>query len=234
VLDAASAVLAAPRRVSPPAAWRIRLVSVGVGVLMSLGVGVWVMSTDEVAALAAVVGIHAVKTVKTQRPAVAVIVDVPAADAATVARYLGRDHLEASIATTAALERPALHALSEFGDVPMPAIGHYGPFGWIRTSSQLRREARALHLHHRFYYLEPPNPSLGELLLARTAGALPVRGSLALDPHTPLPKERLRAGAVIVVSLGGSSTGSLRVLDRLARALQSDGLIGLPLSDLTS
>ena len=156
-----------------------------------------------------------------------------AAPAPQVARRLGHDGLEASIATTVALTAPAMRALSSYGDVPIPTIGHAGLFGWMRTSSTLRREARALHLHHRFYYLEPHDPSLGQLLLARTAGGLPVRGFLTLGADSRLPKQHLRAGAVIVVSLSGSAQ-SLRALDRLATALQSDGLIGLPLSALTS
>jgi len=231
VLDAAAAVLGAHRRVSPLAPWRIRLASVSVAVLLSLGAGAWVMSTDEVAALANVVGIHALKIVKTDRPAVAVIVDAPTRAAAAVARRLSHDRIEASIATTTTLGSAAMRTLRANGDVPIPTIGHSGAFGWIRTSSILRREARALHLHHRFYYLEPHDPSLGQLLLARTAGALPVRGSVALDAHTRLSKRSLRAGAVVVVSLDGSAR-SLRLLDGLARALQADGLIGLPLSAL--
>ena len=75
-------------------------VGVGVAVLMSLGAGFWVMSTDEVAAFASVLGIHPVKALKTDRPAVALLVRAPAGALATVARRLGHDGLEASIATT--------------------------------------------------------------------------------------------------------------------------------------
>jgi UDP-N-acetylglucosamine:LPS N-acetylglucosamine transferase len=232
-LDAASAVLAAPRRVNPLARWRMRFVSIAAAVLMSLGAGVWVMSTDEVAAFASVIGIHEVRTVKTTRPAVALLVRAPVGEAVTVARRLGRDHLEASIATTTAPSAAAIPVLAASGDVPIPAIGRAGFFGWIHTSSALRREARALHLHHHFYYLEPHDPSLGQLLLARTAGGLPVRGSVAFGERTQLPDRPLRAGDVIVVTLSGSPA-TLRSLDRLARALQSRGLIALPLSAFTA
>jgi UDP-N-acetylglucosamine:LPS N-acetylglucosamine transferase len=231
-LDAASAVLAAPRRVHPLARWRMRFVRISAAVLMSLGAGVWVMSTDEVAAFAAVIGIHEVKTVKTTRPAVALLIRTPAGDAVTVARRLGRDHLQASIATTTAPAAAALPVLSAYGDVPIPAIGRAGFLGWIHTSSALRREARALHLHHHFYYLEPHSPSLGQLLLARTAGGLPVRGSVVFGERTQLPDRPLRAGDVVVVTIS-SSPATLRSLDRLARALQSRGLIALPLSAFT-
>ena len=232
-LDAASAVLAAPRRVNPLARWRMRFVSVAAAVLMSLGAGVWVMSTDEVAAFAAVIGIHEVRTVKTTRPAVALLVRAPVGEALAVARRLGRDHLQASIATTTAPSAAAMRVLSTYGDVPIPAIGRAGFFGWIHTSSALRREARALHLRHHFYYLEPPHPSLGQLLLARTAGGLPVRGSVVFGGRTQLPDRPLRAGDVIVVTLSGS-LATLRSLESLARALQSRGLIALPLSAFTS
>jgi UDP-N-acetylglucosamine:LPS N-acetylglucosamine transferase len=231
-IDAASAVLAAPRRVSPLARWRMRFVSIAAAVLMSLGAGVWVMSTDEVAAFAAVIGIHEVRTVKTTRPAVALLVRAPVGEAVTVARRLSRDHLQASIATTTAPSTAAMPVLVASGDVAIPAIGRAGFFGWIHTSSALRREARALHLHHHFYYLEPHDPSLGQLLLARTAGGLPVRGSVAFGERTQLPDRPLRAGDVIVVTLSGSPA-TLRSLDRLARALQSHGLIALPLSAFT-
>jgi len=232
-LDAASAVLAAPRRVNPLARWRMRFVSVAAAVLMSLGAGVWVMSTDEVAAFAAVIGIHEVRTVKTTRPAVALLVRAPVGEAVAVARRLGRDHLQASIATTTAPSAAAMRVLSTYGDVPIPAIGRAGFFGWIHTSSALRREARALHLRHHFYYLEPPHPSLGQLLLARTAGGLPVRGSVVFGGRTQLPDRPMRAGDVIVVTLSGSPA-TLRSLESLARALQSRGLIALPLSAFTS
>jgi hypothetical protein len=208
-------------------------VSVSVAVLLSLGVGFWVMATDEVAAFASVLGIHPVKTLKTDRPAVALLVRVPTGSLAVVARRLGHDGLEASIATTAPLTTQTMRTLKANGDVPIPTLRHLGLFGWIRTSSQLRHEARALHLRRHFYYLEPHNPSLGELLLARAAGGLPVHGSVSLSTGATLPPRPLRAGDVIVVSLTGSAA-SLRALDRLASVLQSDGLIGLPLSALTS
>jgi hypothetical protein len=227
-LDAASAVLTAHRRIRPLAAWRMRVARIGAAVLMSLGVGFWVMSTDEVAAFASVLGIHPVKTLKTDRPAVDLLISAPAGTLTTVAARLGRDGLEASIATPAPLAARTMRSLRANGDVPIPTLRHAGLFGWIRTSSRLRHEARALHLHRHFYYLEPHNPSLGELLLARAAGGLPVRGSVSLSTKAELPARPLRPGDVVVVSLNGSSA-SLRALDRLEALLQSDGLIGLPL-----
>jgi len=232
VLDAASAVLAAPRRVSQIARWRLRAVGVGVAALLSLCGGAWMMSTDEVAAFASVVGIHPVKTVKTIYPAAGVIVYAPAGETQAVAARLRRDALVASIATTVVPGTAVRHLLRADGDTLIPTLRHAGLFGWIGTPAQLRREARALHLHHHFYYLEPQSPSLGQLLLARTAGGLPVKGSVVLDAaQAGLPMRPLRQGEIVVVSLG-STAATLHAIDRLAHTLQADGLVGLPLSAL--
>jgi UDP-N-acetylglucosamine:LPS N-acetylglucosamine transferase len=232
VLDAASAVLAAPRRVSQIARWRLRVVSVAVAALLSLTAGAWMMSTDEVAALAAVVGIHPVKSLKTIYPAVGVIVYAPGGEVATVAARLHSEGLQGSVATTVAPQAAVRRTLRAAGDEAIPTLARSGLFAWLRTPAQLRHEARALHLRRHFYYLEPPSPSLGELLLARTAGGLPVRGAVVLGAHTTLPKQPLREGDIVVISLS-STRATLAAIDRLAHVLHGDGLIGLPLSRLT-
>jgi UDP-N-acetylglucosamine:LPS N-acetylglucosamine transferase len=231
VLDAASAVLGAPLRVSQIARWRLRAASIGVAALLSLSAGAWMMSTDEVAAFAAVVGIHPVKTFKTIYPVVGVIIDAPAGQAATVAARLKHDGIQASLASSVVPGTPERELLSRNGDDLIPMLARTGLFAWIGTPHALRREARALHLRHRYYYLEPQSPSLGELLLARTAGGLPVHGSVLLSAKTVMPTRSLRAGDVIVVSY--KSTGAtLRALDGLAHTLHADELVGLPLSRL--
>jgi len=228
--DAASAVLGAPRRVRPIARWRMRVANMGAALLLTLGAGTWVMSTDELDAFASAL-VHTVKTVHTNRPVVFVIVRAPNGDAAAIARRLALDGLEASIATTNVPGAAALRTISRSGDQSIPAIRRAGGLGWIHTSSVLRRDARALHLHHRFFYLEPSNPTFGQLLLGRTAGGVPVRGSVALSSRTPLPRRAFRKGDVVVVTVDGSAA-SYGVLDRVADALASEGLAGLPLSAL--
>ena len=173
---------------------------------------------------------HPVTKVQTPYPEVAVIVRATPGDAAVIARRLARDNLEASIATTSVPTGSAMRALSRSGDQSIPEINHVGFLGWLRTPSSLRREARALHLPHRFYYLAQ-NATVGQLLLGRTAGGVPVRGSIVLDSHTPVSTRSLHKGAIVVVTVT-SSPQSLQVLDRLASALQSAGLVGLPVYEL--
>ena len=230
-LDAATAVLDAPRRVSPVARWRLRAANIGTAMLLTLVAGTWVMSTDELDAFASAL-VHQVKTVKTNAPVAFVVVRAPTDDAATVARRLRADGLEASIATTAVPGANVLRTIRLDGDQSIPAIGRGSALSWIHTPSVLRRDARALHLHRRFYYLEPLDPTVGQLLLARTTGGVPVRGSVTLDARDPLPARQFKKGDVVVVSV--SSLGSYGELDRVADALESDGLTGLPLSALGS
>ena len=231
VLDAASAVLSAPMRVSQIARWRLRAVSVGVAALLSLSAGAWMMSTDEVAAFAAVVGIHPIKTVKTIYPAVGVIVAAPEGQTAALARRLRHDGIQASIASAVVPGTAVRRLLRADSDELIPTIARSGLFAWIGTPTQLRHEARALHLHRHYYYLEPQSPSLGELLLARTAGGLAVRGSVTLSEKASTPRRPLHAGDVVVVTFK-SASATLGAVDRLAHQLHSDELVGLPLSRL--
>jgi hypothetical protein len=230
-LSAAAAVLGAPLRVSQLARWRMRAVNIGAAALLSLSVGAWVMSTDEVAAFAAVVGIHPVKAFKTIYPVVGVIVDAPAGQAGAVAARLKRDGLQGSVASAVVPTSAARALLRRNGDQLIPTLAHTGLFAWIGTPTALRREARELHLRHHYYYLEPQNPSLGELLLARTAGGLPVRGSVVVGAKTGMPKRALHAGDIIVVRYK-STAATLTAVDRVAHRLHSDELVGLPLSRL--
>jgi len=231
VMDAASAVLSAPMRVSQIARWRLRAVSVGVAALLSLSAGAWMMSTDEVAAFAAVVGIHPIKTVKTIYPAVGVIIDAPAGETATLARRLHSDGIQASIASAVVPDAAVRGLLRRNGDELIPTIARSGLFAWLSTPAQLRHEARALHLRRHYYYLEPQNPSLGELLLARTAGGLAVRGSVALSEKSSVPRRALHDGDVVVVTFK-SASATLHAVDHLAHLLHADQLVGLPLSRL--
>jgi hypothetical protein len=208
----------------------MRAASIGTALLVTLGAGTWVMSTDELDAFASAL-VHQVKTVKTSEPVVFVVVRAPAGDAAAVARRLAADDLAGSIATVTVPGSAALRVINLKGDQSIPTIRRAGLLGWIHTSSILRRDARALHLHHRFYYLEPHGETFGQLLLARTAGGVPVRGSVALGSGTRLSGHDFSKGDVVVVTLSGTGS-SYGVLDRLADALASDGLVGLPLSAL--
>ena len=231
--DASDVVLRAERRVSPLPAWRMRAARAGSAMVLALSAGTWMMSTDEMNALAAVLlRIKPVLTVHTTRPDVAVIVRAPQSAIAVIEGRLAADGVQATFASNSMPSAATLAQLRAAGNAFMPEATRAGilPTRWVAIRNHLRREARAMGLGHHFFYLEPRTGlTLGQLVLDRTAGALPVIGSVTLDSTSPLPQRPLRPGDVVVLTLD-SSVASLRSLDVFASELAAERLSGVPLS----
>jgi UDP-N-acetylglucosamine:LPS N-acetylglucosamine transferase len=232
---ASDVVLATPRRVRPIPLWRLRLAALGTQAVLLLGIGLWVMSTDEVSAVAAkILHVHALARVNTDRPDVGLIVHAPAAELPIVATELADRGIHVSFADDSSVPVPAtVRRLRSLGDQLLPEIGASGPLlRWIRTRGSLHAQARALGLGHRYFCLQPQGGlTVGQLVLARTAGATPVSGALRLSATGPLPQRPALAGDVVVVTLDGS-TESVAGLERIASWLHSDRLGAEPLGAL--
>jgi processive 1,2-diacylglycerol beta-glucosyltransferase len=233
---AVDVVLQAPRRVRPIPRWRLRAIALASWLVVLSGLGAWVMSTDDVAALAdKILHVHPLVHVATSQPDVGVIVHTPAADIAAVASALASDGIHVSIADDSSVPSSTrIAALHSLGDQLLPEVPGSAPLRWERTRSLLRAQARALGLLHRgFYFLEPRGGlSVGQMVLARTDGAFPVKGAQRISATGALPQRRMRAGDVLVVELDGSSA-SVRGLERIVAWLGSSGLGVEPLSALT-
>lgn len=234
-LAAGDIVLQAPRRVNPIPRWRLRLAAFATQLTLMLVLGSWMMSTDEVTSVAAkILRVHELVRVGTTQPDVGVIVHAPADDIALVASALAARGIHVSFADDAGVPYAGRIAkLRTLGDEFLPEAPGSGPLRWEHTRSVLRSQARALGLRHRFYYLRPRGGlSVGQLVLARTAGATPVKGALRLSATSPLPQRPMRAGDVLVVELDGSSTSVLG-LERIVYWLGTSGLGAEPLARLT-
>jgi hypothetical protein len=78
--------------------------------------------------------------------------------------------------------RATVLRVRSLGDEVLPEVPGSAALRWVRTRSVLHSQARALGLRHRFYYLQPRGGlTVGQLVLARTAGATPVCGSQRLS-----------------------------------------------------
>jgi UDP-N-acetylglucosamine:LPS N-acetylglucosamine transferase len=234
--DAAELVLDPPRRVRPIPLWRLRAAALAAQLALLLGLGTWMMSTDEVAALA-VKALHMqpLVRVRTSRRDVAVIVRVPRRAERLVAAELASRGIRASFADDHTAPGQATVArLRALGDEALPSIPDTGSLlRWVSARSTLRAQARALGLRHGFYFLQPRGGmSLGQLVLAHTTGAKPVSG-MRLNATGPVPQRPARAGELLVVTLDGSRASVLG-LDRIASALAREGLGTAPLASLTS
>jgi processive 1,2-diacylglycerol beta-glucosyltransferase len=229
---AADVVLQAPRRVRPIPRWRLRTVALATQLVLLLGVGTWMMSTDDVTALASkILHVHALAKVKTTQPDIGLIVHVPPGQVSQVASELARRGIHASFADDGGVPSPVMVAkLRALGDEVVPEVLGSSAFRWVRTRGMLHAQARALGLHHRFYYLQPPGGlTVGQLVLARTDGATPVSGSQRLKATGPLPQRPVRAGDVLVVELDGSPA-SVAGLERIVSWLGGKGLGAEPLA----
>ena len=228
-------VLKTPRRVSPIPLWRLRLVAFVTQLVLLLGVGMWTMSTDEVSAwAAAILHVHPLVHVHTKRPDVGVIVRAPAREVALVASELAAQGIHASFADGGMHAPATITALRALGDELLPELPSSSSFlHWMSARGTLSAQARALGLHRRFYFLEPGGGlTVGQLLLARTAGATPVKGALRLSARAPLPQRPLRAGDVLVVGVDGSGA-SVRGVERIASRLGAERLSVESLAALT-
>ncbi len=234
-LAAADVVLAAPHRVRVIPRWRLRTVALATQLVLLLGVGTWMMSTDEVTALASkILHVHPLATVKTDQPDVGLIVHVPPGDVSQVALELARRGIHASFADDGGVPSPVMVAkLRALGDEVVPEVPGSSVLRWVRTRGLLHAQARALGLHHRFYYLQPPGGlTVGQLVLARTDGATPVCGAQRLKADGGMPQRSTRAGDVLVVELDGSPD-SVSGLERIIASLGGKGLGAEPLAWLT-
>ena len=233
---AAEVVLNVPRRVRPIPRWRLRTVAIAGQLALLLGVGTWMMSTDEIAALAVnILHVHPLTRVRTNSPEVGVIVRTPRGDIPIVASELADRGMHVSFADDAAV--PARETIAEvraLGDEMLPEVPRSSALRWVRTSGVLRAQAHALGLHHRFYYLEPPGGlTVGQMVLGRIAGATPVRGAARLSATSALPQRASRAGNVLVLEADGSPASVLSLERDLAR-LSDSGLAVESLSSLTA
>jgi len=232
---AAEVVLHAPQRVQAIPRWRLRAVALATQLALLLFAGTWVMSTDEVTALATrILHVQPLVQVKTTRPDVGVIVHAPASSMGLVAAELASRGIHVSFADDGSVPSPAtIAAVRSLGDEVLPEVPGSGALRWVRTRGLLRSQARALGLRHRFFYLQPRGGlTVGQLVLARTAGATPVSGAMRLSATGRLPQRPTRAGDVVVVELDGSSSSVLG-LERIISWLGGDGLAAEPLAWLT-
>lgn len=232
---AVDVVMQAPQRVRPIPRWRLRLATLATQLVVLIGIGAWMMSTDEVTAVAnELLHVHELVRVATVQPEVGVIVHAPSRDIEPIASQLAAAGIHVSFADDCGVPAQSQVArLGGLGDELLPEISSPHMFHWLHTRSTLRSQARALGLRHKFYFLRPDGGlSVGQMVLARTTGAIPIKGALRLSATAALPQRRMRAGDVLVVDLDGSSA-SVAGLERIVAWLGSSGLGAEPLSWLT-
>jgi len=231
---AAHLVLDAPTRVSPTPRWALRARTLASQAAIVLALGTWMMSTDEVAALAKIFGVHPLTQVHTSRHEVALIVRTPAGEIVPAATALAAQGIHVSFADGAgsgAPPRQRIAAVHAAGDGLVPEAAHSSFLRWLSTRGQLHRQASALKLGRHYYYLPPRGGAdLGQLVMAQLAGETPVYG--AYDVHGASLHGAVRPGDVIVLEASGPQV--VADVSELGRELASRGYAVHTLGEVTS
>jgi UDP-glucose 4-epimerase len=198
-----------------------------VAVAASLGWGV--MSDDSFNFLSGVLGGGPTTSVKTDRPVVGVLVDVPAAMATEVARELRRDGGAGSIGLTGSVAPATLAAIRAAGSDALPRLKPGGPVRWIRTRSQIKDLAHDLGVTGHIYYEAPARGfTYTQNLLAHTAGASAVKGHVRVVGTGPI--EDLDRGDIVELAVDGPEWRDR--LRSLFRQLRARHLAAVPADDL--
>ncbi|HEY1688065.1 MAG TPA: glycosyltransferase [Solirubrobacteraceae bacterium] len=220
---AADIVLDPPRRVRTIPFWRMAAVTALTQLVLLLAVGVWILSTDEVRAVASVIlKVQPLTQVRTSRQDVGVIVRTPLRDMTPVASALSARGIHVSFADDGqTLGRRLVARMHTLGDQVVPQVtASKALLHWIHTPDLLSDQAQALGLDRHYYFLQPRNGlTVGQLLLARSSGAKPVSGAIRISAKGSWPQASVRAGDVLVVSADGSGASVLG-LDRIVEELE--------------
>ena len=130
-------MLDAPRRVRPIPLWRLRLIAFVTQFVLLLGISMWLMSTDEVTAVAALfLGGHALKQVDTSAPDVGLVVRAPADEVSQLAGELERAGVHASFADNGAYASSTIADLhvsarrTHAGTAPLGLAVSVGAHAW--------------------------------------------------------------------------------------------------------
>ncbi len=213
-------------RVRPLSRWRLAADRALAGVACA-GVLLWSLATDDAYTFAsAPLRMAPVSHLSTPTLDVALVVRVPAGAAPALATALARDGVHATFASLDEPSAAGRRTIASAGDDVLPALGAAAPARWLRTRAHL---ADAPSAAGRRRYLVPPGGlTLGQYVMARSAGAAPLRGQEDVDLASGGDGPAARPGD-IVIAAGAPSPATVV---RLAGRLRERGLSPVPLSTL--
>jgi hypothetical protein len=180
--------------------------------------------------LAKLLDLSPMTAVATSQPDVGLLIDSQARSAGGIARQLSHRGLRASLAVNDSPASAAVHGIRRRGDGLLPRLDSGGVFHSFGTRGRLLHTAAALGVGHKFFYEPDGDFTLGQYLLAHTAGGSPVRGSVRARPGDQLGP--LHAGEIVQLEGVTSDPGWTSTLDSLRRRLARGGLTGVTVPEL--
>jgi processive 1,2-diacylglycerol beta-glucosyltransferase len=222
--DAATVVMAAVARVIPVPRWLQAARRAATPLVCSVGL-VWTVTTADAFSVASrVLHVHPLTGVPARTDHLDLVVAAPEGREIADARLLARHGIHVTFSVTYRPSATMIADVRAAGDDLLPALESPGATRWLGTSDDLSDLRHALGVRR---FLEPRGGmSLGQYLLARTAGGQPVAPA-------QLPSRRaagaLHAGEIAVI--GEEGPVSARELLSLVAHARHEGLRVAPLPD---
>jgi hypothetical protein len=161
------------------------------------------------------------------------VIRAPARAVPALVAVLRRGQAHASFAFALAPDRRTLRALTVAGDEPLPELRPAELTRWLDTKDELKRDAHALGLADRRFFLAPPSGfTAGQYLLARDIGAAPIVGAVRIDPETEGVARTLKRGEIIVLTIRSQPRSDANALEELLAGLARQRLTAVSFSRL--
>ena len=222
---------ATPRPTAEPTL-RARLARRSALAAAALILPIWTLSTELPYTLAAsTLDVAPLDVVSTPRADVGLVVSASPSLVPKLVTTLRGRNAHASFAFSAPVADGLLRLLARAQDEPLPALGSGEATGWFHTRDHLDDLLSALRVQSDRYYLAPDALTLGQYLLARGQGALPISGA-HINPDEPIPPRGVTRGDVIVLELGDHQRKANAALGDLLEMLAHNGLKGVSVSQL--
>jgi len=219
------------RRAEPLASWRLRLTRFATATVATVALLAWVLGTDEpYKVLASPLDIRPTTGFAALGPDVGLLVRAPAGRIPRFSQQLHKGGAAASFAVESRPSAATRAQLRRFGDSALPALASGGPVHWMGTKKDLKRTASQFGLDGHFLFAPPADGfTLGEYLLAHTAGAIPVAGAVKYSGGS---LGRVAPGQVVEATLNDGETAPGRALRSLVFQINSRGLRAVPVETL--
>jgi hypothetical protein len=232
---AASLVVAATPRIRPLPTWRPIVARTAAAAAAAILAGGWTFQSDDPFPLVArTFDLDPVTHVSTTRQAVALVVRGDPTGVRAAAEELAAHGARASFAFASRPTKGTLALLATDRDQPIPELGPGGRTRWLDTRDRLQDEARALGLRQLRFYLAPAAGfDLGQYVFGLAIDASPIAGAVSVGSAGPAGQLRVRAGDVVVVTLGSPPSAGRAVAAVLA-SLRARGLSAVSLGDLVA
>ena len=196
--------------------------------------GLWTFSTDDAYSIVAG-ALHArpMAAVSTTKPDVGLIIDAPADQIPALSRTLAMHQGGASFTATGNPTPGDLVGLARLGSDEIPVLGRGGVRHWIHLDDHLKRDALALGLGKKFFYLTPHKGLVvGDFLVAKKAGGSPVVSHKTVKGMDAIPAD-VKRGDFVRLSIDPGSPASQQ-LTFLLDELSARGLTPVRLGALAT